>query len=67
MISEVLSSIGGVQLYPIITLLLFFCAFLGVVIWALRMRKQEVVRLSRLPLDDSTTVDDCGEGYNGQA
>ncbi len=61
MISEVLSSIGGVQLYPIITLLLFFGAFIGVVIWALRMRKQEVVRLSRLPLDDSTTLDDCGD------
>ncbi len=67
MISEALSSIGGVQLYPIITLLLFFGGFVGVVIWALRLRKQEVVRLSRLPLEDSTTVDDCGEVHNGQA
>lgn len=65
MISEALSSIRDVQVYPIITLLLFFAAFTGVVVWALRMRKQEVARMSRLPLEDSSDFQDHGEEHNG--
>ncbi len=65
MISEVLSSIQNVEVYPIVTMLLFIAAFVGVVIWTFRLRKHEVARLSRLPLDDSLTSDTQGEQTHG--
>ncbi len=65
MISEVLSSIKDVAIYPIVTLLIFFAAFLGVVVWTFRLRKSEVVRMSRLPLEDTTGSGMEGERHNG--
>ena len=65
MISEVLSSIKDVAIYPIVTLLIFFAAFLGVVVWTFRLQKSEVVRMSRLPLDDTFGSDHEGEQHNG--
>lgn len=65
MISEALSSINDVAIYPIVTLLLFLTAFLGVVVWTLRLRKNEVARASRLPLEDTFDPEAEGEDYNG--
>lgn len=65
MISEVLSSIKDVAIYPIVTLLIFFAAFLGVVVWTFRLQKSEVVRMSRLPLEDTTGSGLEGERHNG--
>lgn len=65
MISEALSSIQNVQVYPIVTMLLFMISFVGIVIWTFRLRKHEVARLSRLPLDDAPTPDNQGEQTHG--
>ena len=65
MISEVLSSIKDVAIYPIVTLLIFFAAFLGAVVWTLRLKKSEVARISRLPLDDTFVSGHEGEQHNG--
>lgn len=65
MIGETLSSISDVAIYPIVTLLVFFTAFLGVVIWTLRLHKSEVARISRLPLEDTFDPEAEGENRNG--
>ncbi len=65
MISETLSSIADVAIYPIVTLLIFFTAFLGVVVWTIRLRKHEIVRMSRLPLEDTYGSEHEGEQDNG--
>ena len=52
MIRNVLSGIGGIETYPIISLLLFVLVFAGAIIWAVTMRKSEVDHASRLPLED---------------
>lgn len=65
MISEALSSIRNVAVYPVVTLLIFFTAFLGIVVWTVRLRKSEVVRMSRIPLDDSMGSEHEGEQQNG--
>lgn len=65
MIGEALSSIEDVAIYPIVTLLIFFAAFLGVVVWAFRLQKSEVARMSRLPLEDTFGSDHEGEQHNG--
>ena len=49
----------------VVVLLIFFAAFLGVVVWTFRLQKSEVVRMSRLPLDDTFGSDHEGEQHNG--
>lgn len=52
MIKNVLSHIGGVEVYGVISICLFFAVFSVAVVLALRMKKSVVARMSALPLDD---------------
>ena len=51
MVQKVLSSIGGVENYGVIAVVLFFVVFLGVLAWALGLRRSYLDRMSRLPLE----------------
>jgi cbb3-type cytochrome oxidase subunit 3 len=53
MIQEVLKSIEGVAIFPMIGLLLFVGGFIAIMIITWRMKPGEVDYVSRLPLDDS--------------
>ena len=50
MIRNVLEQIGGVGVYGIISLTLFFAFFIGMLVWVLRMRKPYINDMSALPL-----------------
>lgn len=52
MIQNVLRTLGGIERYGIISLLLFFAIFAVMVIWALSLRKQHLCRMAELPLED---------------
>lgn len=56
MIKDVLQSITSVEIYAIISLILFVVVFLAVALKTLLMDKTELVRISRLPLDDTNEV-----------
>lgn len=56
MIRNVLCSITDVSVYPIVALVLFVLVFAGATLWAVSLRKSEVVALGRMPLEDSTTT-----------
>ena len=51
MFSHYLTDIEGIATYPIVSLLLFVPFFIGVVVFAFRMNKEHVDKMSRLPLD----------------
>jgi cbb3-type cytochrome oxidase subunit 3 len=53
MYKNVLQSIEGVGLYPIISLLLFFLFFAAVIIWFFRADKAYLKKMAQLPLDSS--------------
>ena len=53
MIKEILQSIEGVTIYPIVALILFGISFLLAVMAVWRMSPGEVDYCSRLPLNDS--------------
>lgn len=55
MISESLEAITGVSIYPIISFVLFFTFFAGMLVWVFRQSKAEIAELSNLPLDDDQT------------
>lgn len=49
---EVLSNLGGVGIYGIISICLFFTFFTGMLIWAACLRKSYLNSMRELPLDD---------------
>lgn len=51
-ISNYLTSIEGVGIYPVISLTIFAVFFSLVTLWAFRMNKEDVEHIERLPLED---------------
>ena len=64
MIKSVLEHIGGVGVYGVISICLFFTVFLGAVCFALRMKKAQADAMSALPLDDGTPGPDSNKTCN---
>lgn len=54
MITKVLSTIDGVTLYPIISLMIFIPFFIAVTIWVFKLDKQYLHDMGEMPLIDST-------------
>ncbi len=54
MIRNVLTDIGGIGLYGVISVCLFFVVFSGAVLWAFLLRKPYVRAQSQLPLEDGS-------------
>lgn len=51
-------SIDGVNIYPMISLLIFFLFFVVLLYYVKKMDKQRVKEMSRIPLDDQDTMSD---------
>ncbi len=47
-----LESIDGVSIYPIISLVIFFTVFVGMLFFVFNMRKSKLDELEKLPLED---------------
>lgn len=52
-----LESIAGVDIYPMVSLLIFFTFFTGLAIWAFRANKQYITDVKNLPLDKDNNYD----------
>ncbi len=52
MIKNVLEQIGGIGIYGVISVCLFFVVFTGALLWALLRRKSFCQAMSALPLED---------------
>lgn len=64
MFSQNLSSIEGVSIFPIITLVLFFLIFSGVLFWVFKRDKSYIDKLSNIPLQDNSLVELNEESKN---
>ena len=64
MFSDVLQNIEGVEIFPVISLVIFFVFFISVLIWTVRLDKGLVNKLSRLPFNDSKAEPIDGEFEN---
>lgn len=58
MIKNVLSDIGGVGLYGVISISLFFAVFIGMLLWVCGMKKSFAQHMSALPLHDGEKKSD---------
>jgi len=48
--------ITGVEIYPIISLLLFFIVFVTMLIYVLRIPKKSIEQISNLPLEEEENI-----------
>jgi len=53
MLSEHISRIDGIAIYPIISLIVFSILFIGTIVWVLRLDKKYLTRMENLPLDSN--------------
>lgn len=51
-----LDTINGVEIYPIISLLIFFTFFVGIFIWVYNMPKKKIEEISNLPLEQDENI-----------
>jgi cytochrome c oxidase cbb3-type subunit 4 len=51
-----LESIEGVEIYPIISLVLFFLVFSAMLVFVFRLPKKRIDNLSNLPFDNDTNT-----------
>lgn len=66
MFRDVLSNLGGLGWYGLLSTLLFFACFIAVVIWVLRIKKPHVDKMKHLPLEsDKPATDEEGEKDHG--
>ena len=52
MYTDVLRSIAGIEVFPVLSLVLFVTFFTAVLVWVRRMDAGRLQHLSALPLDD---------------
>jgi cytochrome c oxidase cbb3-type subunit IV len=55
MYKDILRTMAGIEVFPLLSLLLFVTVFAVVLVWAGRLDGPRLSRYSRLPLDDSQT------------
>lgn len=49
-----LEQIDGVEIYPIVSLLIFFIFFAGLFLWVFTAKKAHITEVSNIPLEDDT-------------
>ena len=54
MYKELLQSIEGIEIYPLISLFIFLSLFAGITVLILKLDKKYVKEMETLPLDDGT-------------
>jgi len=47
-----METISGIEIYPIIALLIFFLFFTGLIVWVFTYKKSVINEISRLPLQN---------------
>jgi hypothetical protein len=58
MYADILRRIAGIEVFPVISLLLFVIVFAVVLVWTARLDATRIDRLERLPLDPPPAGDD---------
>jgi cytochrome c oxidase cbb3-type subunit 4 len=56
MYKNVLESISGIEIYPLISLVIFFVFFTLVLIWVFKADKQYMKKMETIPLDNNDSI-----------
>ncbi|GAA0878340.1 hypothetical protein GCM10009119_13080 [Algoriphagus jejuensis] len=56
MYKEILRSIENIEIYPIISLIIFLLFFVSMFIWVVKTPKSHIKHMESLPLDDNDSI-----------
>lgn len=59
-----METIGGIEIYPIISLLIFFTFFVGLFFWVMTYKKETIDELSNMPFMDEQNEDVYSKSEN---
>jgi cbb3-type cytochrome oxidase subunit 3 len=51
-----METISGIEIYPIISLLIFFLFFVGLGFWVFSYKKEKIREMSEIPLDEGLSL-----------
>jgi len=57
MYKNILQSIQGIEIYPLISMMIFLGLFISVIIWFFRADKLHLQQMAEMPLDKTETSD----------
>ncbi len=60
MYKQVLESISGIEIFPVVALLLFFLMFMAILLWIFLIDKKTITRMSNIPLDETENINSHG-------
>jgi cytochrome c oxidase cbb3-type subunit 4 len=66
MYKEILRSIAGIDIFPVISLLIFVAVFTAAIVYAIRLDRQRLAVLSALPLDDANAMAPATQAVDDQ-
>ena len=55
MYKEVLRTIVGIEVFPVLSLLIFLTVFVVMLVWVMRLDRHELATFAHLPLDGDAT------------
>lgn len=55
-IKQNMDTISGIEIYPIISLLIFFFFFLALYTWTYTYKKEKITEMSHLPFEDENEI-----------
>ena len=65
MYKTIMEGIEGVGIYPIISLILFFGVFTGMLWWVFKMDRHHIDHMGQLPLESDASINFEGDGNHG--
>jgi len=51
-----IETISGIEIYPILSLLIFFFFFVGLGFWVFSYKKDKIQEMSEIPLNDNSIL-----------
>jgi len=51
-----METISGIEIYPILSLLIFFFFFVGLGFWVFSYKKEKIQEMSEIPLDEGRII-----------
>lgn len=52
-----LETIAGIEIFPVVALLIFFIFFVGLTLWVMTYKKETIEEISSIPLENDAEVD----------
>ncbi len=59
-----METIAGIEIYPLISFIIFFTFFLVLLIWVFKADKEEIAKIANLPLDQDIIDHDLNNRQN---